>query len=53
MMRGRAAAICDGSGTMKRLMTPIRISSSTMPMAASTVNAPTTRAPLRDVARAL
>ena len=44
MMRGREAMICDGSGTMKRLMTPTRISISISATAATIEVTPKMRA---------
>ncbi len=40
MTRPNASAICDGSGTMKRLMTPMRISTSTARIATTRVPKP-------------
>ena len=48
MMRGRDATICDGSGTMKRLMTPTRISISTSATAVTIETTPNMRALARE-----
>ncbi len=47
MTRSKAGTICEGRGTMKRLITPIRISASTLRIAAASAPSPSASGNIR------